>query len=670
MQAVMIRRFPFFSLIDLVLVVAFMALAGYLRFAGLDNAGFNFDEAYALELAADILEKDPFTATGLPSSVGITNSSAFPYLLTIPLLFNSTPLWATGFIALLNTFAVGGCYGIARRWFGLGPAIIATSLYALNPWAVISSRKIWSQYVLSIFTVGLLACLMLYERGKRPWWGAVAMLVWAAAIQIHMSAAALLPVMVFSLISGINRRNVHKLFIGCLLFLCSFAPMVFSESGESWNKLPALLSNSSVGLGSWRVMQELVMGDGDTAFFAKQVVSPVQRLFREQSVARFLTVRIVLVLTATAVFYMFAVPVRRSRLNNCSWRRMVIGFASVSSPLVFMYVPGGPLYYYYLLTIWPATFIAVGILLNDSTNLVRRVITRGRLTLIACWAVLTLWLLLLASIQFSDHAMFLRNARHKGGMTVGRVNSIVEAVRSIQDSGDVHLVNLSLDLTTALRYALRDQHLVRNSVSRGSQSVVIRQQPTILILRAEDKPFTREIESKVARHLVRQVSFEGDPRRLSLYQVDYQDALELCQQTQISALTFDGQVTLAETRLQPTDGGDVFGTNCLQVHQRPADLPEKLKVFNHLIDSGGEKVAHADGLGHVTTLWLDGDIILNYFLLSIPSDIADGEYHLLTGLYRLDNGRRIPVAQDDQFAEQVQTGPFTFEDGLLQSNRP
>ena len=91
MQAVMIRRFPFFSLIDLVLVVAFMALAGYLRFAGLDNAGFNFDEAYALELAADILEKDPFTATGLPSSVGITNSSAFPYLLTIPLLFNSTP---------------------------------------------------------------------------------------------------------------------------------------------------------------------------------------------------------------------------------------------------------------------------------------------------------------------------------------------------------------------------------------------------------------------------------------------------------------------------------------------------------------------------------------------------------------------------------------------------
>ena len=188
----MTHKISLSSLLDLGLVLFFMTLAGYLRITGLENANFNFDESYALELAADILNIDPFTARGLPSSVGIFNSSAFPYLLTIPLLFNSDPLWVTGFVALINTFAVGACYGIARRWFGLGPAIIATSLYALNPWAVIFSRKIWAQNVLSIFTIALLICLLLYQNGRRPWWGAFAMPVWAIGIQIHFSAAALL----------------------------------------------------------------------------------------------------------------------------------------------------------------------------------------------------------------------------------------------------------------------------------------------------------------------------------------------------------------------------------------------------------------------------------------------------------------------------------------------
>ena len=666
----MTQKIRFSSLLDLALVMSFMALAGYLRFTGLDNAGFNFDEGYALELATDILENDPFTARGLPSSVGILNSSAFLYLLTIPLLFNSDPLWVTGFVALINTFAVGACYGIARRWFGLGPAIIATSLYALNPWAVIFSRKIWAQNGLSIFSVALLACLLLYQKGRRPWWGAFAIPVWAIGIQIHFSAAALLPVMAISLVTGINRRNVRQLIIGGLLFLISFTPMIFSETGESWNRLPTVLSEGSFDMTSWSLMQELVMGDGDKAFLGKEVASPIQRLINENSVVRFLTVRIMLVWTAAAVLYMFAFPIKRRRLDDCSWRRMVIGLASVSAPLLFMYHPGGQLHIYYLLTIWPASFIAVGILLNDLTTLVRNLGSRGRLALFGCWAVLMIWLFVLASVQLIDHAKFLRLSRQNEGMTVGRVNSIAEAVRSIQDSGEVYMVNLSRDLSTALRYALRQQHHVRGSVSRNSQAVVVNQQPTILILRSEDQPIAREIDSNMAGHMVRQFSFEGDTRRLLLYQVDYEDALELCQQNQVSALTFGGQVTLAGTHLHPTDGRDVVIVNCWHVHQRPADLPDQLSVFNHLVDGGGNKVTQADGLGHVPTQWRDGDIILNYYLLPIPSDIADGEYHLLTGLYRLDTGRRIPIAQRDHVAEQVQTGPYTFEKGRLQFHNP
>lgn len=666
----MTQKFRLPSILDLGLVLFFMMLAGYLRLNGLENASFNFDEAYALELSANILEIDPFTARGLPSSVGILNSSAFPYLLTIPLLFNLDPHWATGFVALINTFAVGACYGITRRWFGFGPAIIATSLYALNPWAVIFSRKIWAQNVLSVFTIALLICLLMYQKGRRPWWGAFALPVWAIGIQIHFSAAALLPVVAISLIAGFNRNNVRQLTVGGLLFLATFTPMIFSETGESWNRLPAVLLEGRFDFESWSLMQELVMGDGDRAYSSREMASTVQHQLLENPAVRYLTVRIMPVWTAAAVLYMFAYPFKMRRLDDRSWRRMVIGLTSISAPLLFMYRPGGQVYIYYLLTIWPASFMAVGVLLDDLTSHVGKLRSRGRPALFGIWAIVMVWLILFASAQLFDHARFLRLSGQNPGMTVGRVKSIAEEVRSIQDSGDVYMVNLSRGLSTALRYTLRQQHNVRGSFSPHSPAVVVNQHHTVLILSAEDQPIVQEIDSNLAEYLALRLSFEGDTRSLLLYKLAFENALEICLQEPLSALTFDGQVTLAGTHLQPSEGRDVFIVNCWHVHQRPADLPNQLSVFNHLVDAAGNKVTQADGLGHVPAQWRDGDLILSYYFLPIPSEIADGEYHLLTGLYRLDTGSRIPLAYRDHFAEQVQTGPYSFENGKLQSHQP
>lgn len=645
----MAQRIRFFWSVDFVLAAFLMALAGYMRFARLEFAAFNYDEARALELAADILEKDPFTARGLPSSVGIVNSAAFPYLLTIPLLFSSSPLWATGFIALLNTLAVGGCYVLARCWFGMGPAVIATSLYALNPWAVNFSRKIWAQNVLSIFTVAILFCLFLYDKGRRPWWGAASMLVWAVAIQIHFSAAALLPVMAVSLATGLNRANMLKVSGGILLFLAAFAPVFFSDTGGSWNRLPEVLSRSRFDMSSWRLTLELIMGGAGPASVA---------------------VRIIPILAAAGAINIVDSLLRWPHLDDGNWRRVVIGIASVSAPLVFMFRPGGQLYNYYLLTIWPASFIAVGILLGDAAGLVRRFSAGWRPALNSYWAVPGLWLLVLASTRISSQVQSLRLAENGEGMKVGRVNEIVEAVHSIQATGDVYLVNLSGHQSAVLRYILRDQYHVRESLSRESESVAVRRQPTVLVFRSDDSPMIQEIKSSIAGQVVRQFSIESDGRILLFYQVDYEDALDECRKTPTSGLAFDGQVTLAGVHLQRIDNGDVIIQNCWRIQQRPAELSDQLKVFNHLIDGEGEKITQADGLGHVPSQWRGGDIVLNYYLMPIPAGIPDGDYHLLTGMYWLDTSRRIPISQEGQFAEQAQTGPYNFEKGVLQTNGP
>lgn len=180
----------------------------------------------------------------------------------------------------------------------------------------------------------------------------------------------------------------------------------------------------------------------------------------------------------------------------------------------------------------------------------------------------------------------------------------------------------------------------------------------------------QEIKSSIAGQVVRQFSIEGDSRILFFYQVDYEDALDECRKTPTSGLAFDGQVTLAGVHLQRIDNGDVIIQNCWRIQQRPAELSDQLKVFNHLIDGEGEKITQADGLGHVPSQWREGDIILNYYLMPIPAGIPDGEYHLLTGMYWLDSSRRIPISQEGQFAEQAQTGPYSFKQGVLQTNGP
>ena len=48
--------------------------------------------------------------------------------------------------------------------------------------------------------------------------------------------------------------------------------------------------------------------------------------------------------------------------------RMIIGLTAATPPLIFLYHPF-PLFIHYFVQIWPATFIAVGVLLGDGLNL-------------------------------------------------------------------------------------------------------------------------------------------------------------------------------------------------------------------------------------------------------------------------------------------------------------
>jgi len=75
---------------------------------------------------------------------------------------------------------------------------------------------------------------------------------------------------------------------------------------------------------------------------------------------------------------------------------------------------------------------------------------------------------------------------------------------------------------------------------------------------------------------------------------------------------------------------------------------EDFTVFIHLLDAGGRLVSQKDSQPqdgtYPTSFWDPGEIVPDWYELSIPPDALPGDYAIVLGLYRLADGTRLPVA--------------------------
>jgi hypothetical protein len=78
----------------------------------------------------------------------------------------------------------------------------------------------------------------------------------------------------------------------------------------------------------------------------------------------------------------------------------------------------------------------------------------------------------------------------------------------------------------------------------------------------------------------------------------------------------------------------------------------KLKVTVQILDAAGVPVAQHDAepadWTRPTTTWIPGEVILDSHVLSLPSDLPDGPYRVVVGLYDPGTGRRLPLESGGQ----------------------
>ncbi len=181
-------------------LVLVLALAAILRMGAPGITEFKRDEGNLSQLALDLVHGREWPLLGLSSSVNVPNPPISVYLMAIPFFFSDSPIFATMFVGLLNVIAVGLVWGLARRYYGPRAALIAGLLYAVSPWAVLYSRKIWAQDLLPPFVIAVIFTGLLgYGEGRR-WarWAHWPLL--ALAVQIHYAAFTLIPISLLMLL--------------------------------------------------------------------------------------------------------------------------------------------------------------------------------------------------------------------------------------------------------------------------------------------------------------------------------------------------------------------------------------------------------------------------------------------------------------------------------------
>jgi len=209
---------------DLLTLLLILFAAALVRLGDPGLVEFKLDEAWLTRLAREFAAGGPLPLTGMPSSVGLPNPPASVYVMALPYALSSDPLLATLFVAALNVFGVGLLWLLAHRYLGRTVALVAGLSYALSPWAVYYSRKIWAQdfhtpFVLAALLLGLYGFLV----GKR--WAQVACLpLLVFALQIHFAAWALLPLYLWLLWTGRRRIWWPGIILSLVLAALVLAP--------------------------------------------------------------------------------------------------------------------------------------------------------------------------------------------------------------------------------------------------------------------------------------------------------------------------------------------------------------------------------------------------------------------------------------------------------------
>lgn len=592
--------------VETILLLLILLLAGGLRLGWPGLTEFKGDEARLMLLSLDMIEGKQFPVRGIGSSVGLPNTPMSVWLYALPLLLWKHVYAATLFTGLLNTLAVLGCWWIVRRYWGAEAGLAAALLFAVSPWALFHSRKIWAQNLLPFFTIGWgISGLLTFVEGK-PRWLAVHLFCLAIAAQVHFAGVALAPATVLYLMWFRGRVQWRWLGLGILLAGLTVLPFLIylAQQGISLEQFlqPTGESTRSWDVQAWRYAWWLITGQDFYTLVGGTALTDYRSFVPEMGLLY--GVMMILCVGGVLLWLFQGQPPTQSDPQPPKNGLLFFILIWLFSPILLFSLPFLPIVHHYLLPFYPLPFIAMGV---GMVWLVRRV---GRVA----W----LLLFLIAAGQlwnFGGVLQLMANQATPGGLGTP-IAYYVAAANTAHTWWEQHPTGEIIvggggesaeqdEFAAIFAVLLRD--VPHRFVNAQAHALFPAQPALILLAPAAASPIHSLYQDTTT--LYHTISLRPGEGEISLWQPGTPPAPAVhlnppslfanwVQLTGYTPLTLNNEQTAVWALYWQT------GNN---------PDPTNYHFFNHLYDAAGLRVAQQDGTLFAPGQWHTGDQVISFF---------------------------------------------------------
>jgi hypothetical protein len=616
---------------DGLLLALVLLVAALMRLGEPGIIEFLHDEAMLSLMAQDWLAGGDFPLTGIPSSVGVPNPPISVYVLAVPYLISSSPQVATLFIAALNAAGVGLLWWMAHRYLGRVAALAAGLAYALNPWAILYSRKIWAQDFHTPFLL-LAVALGLYGFGENKRWAQAACLpVLMFAVQIHFAAWALLPLYLVCLWMGRKALSARALFFSLALAGMTLVPFLLglsstlqqapnrianavARSGENLMPTPdALIFNArlatGLGLETWVAPQQ-------TAHLLANVPPPVELWL------------LVGGLVVTGLIAIWRPPYRRFVPLLVVW---------VGLPMAVFSITWTRVYPHYFVASIPALCLLAGVGLAWLVSAVPGK-PYSRMALLTGFGVL----LLTQGLWWRGLLRYLDSTATPEGFGPP-MHYLLNARAALAQHDDVLIISDGFEILYDQEPAiwpvmLRDSaRCVRALAGDGAAVFPAGALAVLIAPNAPDNPIGSLYRAN------KETVFPLRPGEGSYRMMVFEAAPEWNgpAPTAVEPVRFESGIRLTGYHLQ-TD-------RMLLEWRLPGPVEADYHYFGHFLDANGEKIGQRDNSLWPGRFWCAGDRLLTWADITLPPETTI----LRVGLYTLKNGGFVNASVLDETGNAV-----------------
>ena len=381
----------FKNILPKLFLIMIMIVAMFLRVYNLEYMEFKGDEGFNSLKALNLAEGKEFPLTSSIGSTGIHEPGIFMYILTIPYLFTKNPIIAAWFIAMINVLGIFVLYIALKKLHNKKIALIAIAFYAVNPWQVMFSRKIWTQDLVVPFLIFFIYFIFNAVFHKKKSHIIYAMALLGIAVQLHLSAAYFSLVALIMVIKYWKEIDKKFFVIGVILFLLAFLPYAIFQAKNNFVDVKTALDvvklSAKFQFSAFTLHFRLISTNG----FDHLLGSDFQEFKKSEWISRLADHLSMLILLASFIFLLFNKT--KIRFTAAAW---------ILTGTLFMFFNKVGLDTHYFLSFFPLYFILIGQMLGFFIDKKKKIISY-----FVCFAILVLllyqFLFSLSLVNFFSH---------------------------------------------------------------------------------------------------------------------------------------------------------------------------------------------------------------------------------------------------------------------------